>query len=228
MKSAGAPPDKVNVVPVAFSPSGQCLRPKAWHPREKLRILWLGTLCLRKGLPYAIEAARRLRNQHVEFTFAGPAEIDVKRAGFPANAHYLGPVPRGELHGLWRQHHLFLFPTLSDGFGVVQLEAVANGLPVIATPCCGEVVENGRSGLIVEPRDPGAIVHAIERVLDREFDLCRASECALERARSFSPEAVWPVLELTLHANQVARKHEPPVTSIISRRESSAIRQLGA
>jgi glycosyltransferase involved in cell wall biosynthesis len=62
---------------------------------------------------------------------------------------------------------VFVLPTLSDGFAITQLEAMAHGLPVIATPNCGNVVTDGQDGLIVPARHPQAIAEAIT-CLDRD------------------------------------------------------------
>jgi glycosyltransferase involved in cell wall biosynthesis len=83
---------------------------------------------------------------------------------------------------------LFVFPTLSDGFGLVQLEAMAAGLPVLATPCCGEVVRHGSNGLIIPPRDPSAIVAALEELRDNPDKYERLAAAASCRPLDFSPE----------------------------------------
>ena len=58
---------------------------------------------------------------------------------------------------------MFVLPTLSDGFAITQLEAMAHGLPVVATPNCGRVVTDGEDGLIVPPADADALASAIDR-----------------------------------------------------------------
>jgi glycosyltransferase involved in cell wall biosynthesis len=86
------------------------------------------------------------------------------------------------------QADVLVFPTLSDGFGLVQLEAMAQGLPVIATSACGEVVRDGWDGFVVPPGDVESLVEALRR-LRREPDLYAAmSQAALGRATEFGPE----------------------------------------
>jgi glycosyltransferase involved in cell wall biosynthesis len=193
----GAVPGKINVVPIAYAVAAS--EPKLRSPGEPLRVLWLGTLNLRKGLPYALEAARMLEDAPVRFTFAGPTAVDLDRADpLPRNAGFAGQIPRVETARLWADHHLFLLPTLSDGFAITQIEAMAHGLPVIATSHCGEVVEAGRSGLIVPARDPQAIAEAVRAFIDGSMDLEAASAAAIARARDFAPDAVWPRLRAVL------------------------------
>jgi glycosyltransferase involved in cell wall biosynthesis len=74
-----------------------------------------------------------------------------------------GPVSRDGTAGWYRKADLFILPTLSDGFALTQLEALAHGLPVIATPNCARVVEEGKTGFIIPPRDPQALAEAILR-----------------------------------------------------------------
>lgn len=197
------PESKIHIVPISFTALQTSGDAKRWRHGSRLRVLWLGTLCLRKGLPYAIEAARRLESAPVQFTFAGPTDVDLNQVDWPSNVTYLGQVPRIEVDKLWDTHQVFMIPTLSDGFAITQVEAIAHGLPVVATPCCGEVVENGKSGLIVEPRNPRAIAEAIERILDGDFDLEAGSRHARRRARDFSPDSIWPMLRQTLCARRL-------------------------
>jgi len=188
----GVPASKLFVVPLTFEATPGFGRVRERQAGADLRVLWLGTLCLRKGLPYALEAARLLARDPVKFTFAGPIEVDPRQVAWPDTARYVGPVARVDVGKLWHSHDLFILPTLSDGFGLTQVEAMAHGLPVVATPCCGEVVEDGRSGLLVAPRDARSLADAIRRFIDREIDLEVASRHALGRAQAYSPQAIWP------------------------------------
>jgi hypothetical protein len=63
--------------------------------------------------------------------------------------------------------HVLVLPTLSDGFAVTQLEAIAHGLPVVTTPNCGNVVTDGMDGFIVPPpRDSQALADVLARFDD--------------------------------------------------------------
>lgn len=191
--SEGVVPAKIFVVPISYTcPADR--NPRTAPTKRPLKILWLGTLCLRKGFPYALEAARKLEKHPVNFTFAGPSDIDLRQIKWPGNANYIGQVPRISVRGIWESHDLFLLPTLSDGFAITQIEAMAHGLPVITTDRCGDVVEDGLSGIKIQAGSTEAIVEAVLRFLDGEIELAAASVSALKRSEKFSPSEAWNIL----------------------------------
>jgi glycosyltransferase involved in cell wall biosynthesis len=79
-----------------------------------------------------------------------------------------------------------VLPTLSDGFAITQLEAMAHGLPVIATPNCGEVVSDGVDGFVVLTRDAEALAQTFRRYLAQPELLRSQSAAALVKARQFT------------------------------------------
>jgi glycosyltransferase involved in cell wall biosynthesis len=126
---------------------------------------------LRKGVGQLFDAVRMLKNEPVDFTFAGPIGVKIpdEVSNLP-NVRFLGPVDKATAEQLYRESDVFLFPTLSDGFGLTQLEALGHGLPVIASTHCGQVVEDRVSGLVLSEVTPEAIADAImQLVRDRDF-----------------------------------------------------------
>jgi glycosyltransferase involved in cell wall biosynthesis len=80
---------------------------------------------------------------------------------------------------------VFVLPTLSDGFAITQLEAMAHGLPVVTTPNCGRVVTDGVDGFIVPARDSRALADALVR-LDSDRSLLREmSRNALQTVKRY-------------------------------------------
>jgi glycosyltransferase involved in cell wall biosynthesis len=166
----GAPEGKLFVVPLAYEADSN---PSILADREPflkappsasdtVRILWVGRVTLQKGIQYLIEAARLLKREAIEFLIAGETSISRKAmADAPDNVRWLGKVTHAQKEELYDSATAFVLPTLSDGFALTQLEALAHGLPVIATPNCGRVVEDGKTGFIVPPRDPQALADAI-------------------------------------------------------------------
>jgi glycosyltransferase involved in cell wall biosynthesis len=159
-------------------------------PPSTLRVLWLGQMNVRKGIHYLMEAAKLLANEPVHFDVVGPLGIlPGAVASAPRNMTFHGPVSRDRAAEWYRQADVFVLPTLSDGFALTQLEALAHGLPVIVTPNCGRVVENGKTGFIVPARDARALADAILKfVADRNLSASMSPACR-EAVRAFSVEA---------------------------------------
>ena len=152
------------------------------------RVLCVGRVGLSKGSHYLAEAARLLLRRRVrcDVRVVGPYDPAViARPEFQGPA-YVGQVPRSKVIDEFRRADVFVFPTLCDSFGIVQLEAMACGVPVITTPNCGAVVRDGVDGFIVPIRDAAAIADKVELLLgDRELR-ARMSANARERAREFT------------------------------------------
>jgi glycosyltransferase involved in cell wall biosynthesis len=161
--SQGVPAEKLEVMPLAYEPPVPLPRP-SMPPFRPLQVLWVGSANIRKGIHYLLQAAEMLQHEPLEITVAGTIGIRPERVRkAPGNIRWLGPVPRGRVDALYRSHHVFVLPTLSDGFAITQLEALAIGLPVIVTPNCGRVVHDGETGFVIPPRDASALADAIKR-----------------------------------------------------------------
>lgn len=188
----GVPAEKIFVAPVIYDLNEEVpARPR--HHR-RLKALWLGQVIVRKGIQYVLEAAKALPN--VDFDIAGPVLINehVVR-DFPQNVRFLGRVSRDLTADLYRQSDLFILPTVSDGFAITQLEAMAQGLPVITTPNCGAVVTHEVDGLIVPARDGEAFTQAIAR-LDADRALLEAmSQATARKLPRFSSQTVIGEIE---------------------------------
>jgi glycosyltransferase involved in cell wall biosynthesis len=187
----GVPEDRLTVIPLTFEMRHPASGTPPARPGGPLRVLFLGQVNIRKGVPWLIEAARRLPVGVAQITIAGPVQVsDVAWRSLPANTKVLGPVPRVEAERLYRSSDVFVLPTISDGFAITQLEALAHGLPLIVTPNCGDAVRHGVDGLQVPIRDPQALADAFRRFADDRVFLAQASEAARQRALDFSLDAV--------------------------------------
>jgi glycosyltransferase involved in cell wall biosynthesis len=184
MERLGVPRDRVQVVPYGLA-ADWCTESPNPQPG---RILYVGSVRLLKGCHYLAAATRILQQRRV------PCEVRVVGSYRPeAIAHpafqgptYVGPVPRAQIQQEFLQADLLVFPTLCDSFGLVQLEAMACGLPVIATPHCGAVVRHGIDGLIVPIRDAVALADRIEQLVsDRPLRQTMAIQ-ARQRAQAFT------------------------------------------
>jgi glycosyltransferase involved in cell wall biosynthesis len=169
--SAGADPGKIEVLPLAYEgkPSAQEPVPLSRpSPTRPLRVLWLGQVVPGKGIYYMIEAARQLIKEPVCIDVVGPVTISPGAvAGAPQNITFHGRVSRDRAVEWYEQADVFVLPTLSDGFALTQLESLAHGVPVIATPNCARIVEEGKTGFIIPPRNSEALANAILRFVQR-------------------------------------------------------------
>jgi glycosyltransferase involved in cell wall biosynthesis len=176
----GVPAEKLRVIPLAYEPANESKSfqrqyPHAFNDERPLRVLFLGQINLRKGVRQLLEAVRLLKDEPVEFWFVGPVQIHVP-ADVRDRCKWFGVAPRVEVDRYYREADVFILPTLSDGFGLTQLEAQSWKLPVIASRCCGEVVRDGVNGVILEKISGEAIAQVITRILRGPDDLRAMSE----------------------------------------------------
>ena len=110
-------------------------------PDSRLRLLYVGRLLEWKGLDLAMHAIRRLRDRGVRVRFTivgdGPAREALQRLaaelGVEQDVRWVAWLPHDQLHEHYYQHDALLFPSLRDSGGMVVLEALAHGLPVVCT-----------------------------------------------------------------------------------------------
>ena len=170
LTAVGVPADRLRVVPLVYTPpaGGHPPRryPQIFDRTRPLVVLFLGQVILRKGVARLVEAARLLAGEPVRFELIGPTDIanlpDLLR-GLPVQ--WAGAVPRAEVARYYAAADVFLLPTLSDGFALTQLEALAWRLPLIVTDRCGRVVLDGRNGLLLPDPSAGTIASAVRRLL---------------------------------------------------------------
>ena len=198
LQKAGVPDNKLVEIPLVYSPGLSRRRSSLPSPQTTapapLRALFLGSVILRKGLGQLFEAMKILKNAPVQFTIAGPITLKIPdEISSLANARFLGPVDQKTAEGLYQASDVFLFPTLSDGFGLTQLEALGHGLPVISSKNCALVTEDRVSGLVLNEVSPESIAEAIMELI-RDPDLLarlKANACIPDR---FQPRHLAPAL----------------------------------
>jgi len=158
---------------------------------KKIRVLFVGGDGLRKGIGYLARALEMTGSASVEARVAGNLEIsELGLAELRRTMTLLGPVPRTEIGQLYRWADVLVLPSISDTFGLVILEAMAAGVPVITTPhtCGPDVVREGKDGFIVPIRDAHAIADRIDRLAGDRKLLAAMSRQARARALDFTIE----------------------------------------
>jgi phosphatidylinositol alpha-mannosyltransferase len=168
----------------------------------KLNVLFLGRLEKRKGLPYLLRAYAQVRARLPEsrLIIVGPdggmlagAEAFVRRQGLTDDVVFTGYVPEEDKRRYYRTADVFCAPnTGNESFGLILLEAMAAGTPVVASNIEGfaYVVGHEQDGLLVPPRDASALADALVQLLgdaDRRREMGR---CGQEKACQFSWDRV--------------------------------------
>jgi glycosyltransferase involved in cell wall biosynthesis len=185
----GIPESKLAVNP--FGADLAVFSPRVRLP-EKPRFLFVGLLTVRKGIQYLMPAFEKLKKEHpeAELIVCGGLYPDFREL-FPRWQHlftYHRGLPHPELSALMRSCTALVFPSIEEGFARVIAEAMASGLPVIATHNSGAstVVEHGREGFIVPARSIDEVYRAMKELILRP-DLCESmGRAAAERMQTGS------------------------------------------
>ena len=168
---------------------------KFWHPATEvscnaarpLKVLFAGGLGLRKGVVYLLRAADAC-GPEVSVTLVGAAEAGLDRLLVRKNGplHRLGPQTKVSLREIYRDHDVFVLPSLADTFGFVALEAMACGRPVVVTDNCGVPVphESWRVPVMNAEAIAGRLL-----LYARDRELCREhGRMATRFAAQYTPE----------------------------------------
>jgi D-inositol-3-phosphate glycosyltransferase len=185
------------------------------HARERPLVLTVRRLVPRNGVDRLVEAWRRAGiggRAELLVGGSGPEMEEIRRlaAGDPS-IRMMGYVPDEDLADLYREADVFVLPSRSgEGFGLVALEAMASGLPVVATASGGvvDIVTDGVNGLLVPPNDVTALADALTRVVDDAPLRARLAREAVASARASSWDASIDALEDTLV--EVLSETRPP------------------
>lgn len=145
----------------------------------------LGAFTKEKGQAIGIAAARLLPNVHFIFAGEGPLR-DELRAAAPPNVEFPGFV--ADLQTFFSQIDLLVMPSRSEAWGLAALEAMARGIPVVASDIQGlaEIVEPGSSGWLFPPGDVDALVRCIGDARSDRVRLAAYGKAARERAANFT------------------------------------------
>ena len=195
----GVSADRMTVVPCGvdldrFSPDG----PREHRPAGPRRLVAVGRLVARKGVADVIAALADLPDTEL-VVVGGPeaagldADPEARRlrgvagdAGVADRVHLRGRLGRDDLPAVLRSADAVACVPWYEPFGLVAIEAMACGVPVVAAAVGGlcDTVVDGVTGLHVPPRDPGAVAGALKRVLDDPDLARRLGAAGAERARA--------------------------------------------
>ncbi|MFC7338110.1 glycosyltransferase family 4 protein [Haloferula chungangensis] len=182
LEKEGVGGGKVEVVPLVYRAAGADEGSRATRQASQgpFRVLFLGQVNLRKGVARLLDAMRLLREEPIELVMAGPSELDPMAWADLPNVKWIGPLPRSEVGKSYREADLFILPTLSDGYALTQLEALAHGLPVLASAHCGEAVTEGVNGSVLEDLEAETIAAALIKQREASYSRVSAPSFRLE------------------------------------------------
>jgi len=161
---------------------------------KKYDFIYLSNLLESKGVFVFIEALGQLRSQGASFQVAivgAEAEEAIQtkitsliaKLGLCSHLELLGPLYGADKYAALRASRVFVLPTFYDCFPLSILEAMSVGLPVISTDegAISEIVEDGKSGLIVERRSAGSLTSALQYLLDNPHRISEMSQMARDK-----------------------------------------------
>ncbi len=203
LRGLGVDEDRLAVVPNGVDLAEFAGLPPARAPRAGATGLFVGRLDpSQKGLEILVHslagmpsaAGFHLRIVGEDWGGAAALRRAAARAGVEGRVTFVGPVSRSALLEEYASADLLVLPSRFEPFGIVLLEAMAAGLPVVASRVGGvpEVVVEGETGLLVDPGDTEALASAILRLVEDHALRARLGAHGRERARSYSWDGLIP------------------------------------
>lgn len=154
----GVPNHKLIHIPYGVNLSSFRQIPKT----DKLfRVIFVGGMTLRKGVQYLLQAFSELRLRNAELLLVGALTDEMKPffKRYKGSYRWIDAAPQAELYKYYSESSVFVLNSVEDGFGMVIIQAMACGLPVIATDHTGalDIVRDGIDGFIIPIRDTWAL-----------------------------------------------------------------------
>jgi glycosyltransferase involved in cell wall biosynthesis len=179
---------EVTVIENALDPAMARLLAATSPPRERtgLTALWAGQTAYRKGLDVALAAVEEVRRElpGLRLQVAGVAPGKATEG-----VEWLGVLSPSAMADAYRSADLFIFPTRYESFGLVAVEAMAAGLPVIVSDAvAGGIVTHGRNGRLIRGHNPSDYAEALRQLADPQVRAVIA-EANVADARRFSIES---------------------------------------
>jgi len=187
---------KIQIIPLSFDPKYSSDNSKKYPLDGCFELLFVGKLRKYKGVEYLLKA---IENLDVKLKIVGNGEelqnlkALVEELNISAKVNFVSDADDRQLEEFYKNADLFVLPSINEAeaFGIVQLEAMANGLPVINTNLESGVPFvslNDYSGITVEPKDVDGLTAAIEKLIHNKELYALYSTNALERVKIFSRE----------------------------------------
>lgn len=137
------------------------------HPEDTL-LIYVGRLCATKLLPQLKETLAAIPNARLAFVGKGPSEDMLKSHFAGTKTKFMGMMQGERLSQAFASADLFVMPSDSETLGFVVIESMASGVPVVGANAGGipSIIKDGKTGLLVTPRDPDEFTAKVKSLLD--------------------------------------------------------------
>lgn len=190
----GVEAKKITVIPLGFDATSIHFSNESESIANRpLRLLYVGRITQRKGIKYLMEAMKQFNKKDVELHMIGNIHGSGKAfQSYKSYYNYKAGISQQELFKIYCQYDALVFPSVLEGFGLVTVEAMGAGLPVITTPNTNatEVIKDNSNGFLVPIRSSEAIVQAITKL--RNMDDTSFQQMRLN-ARKTALQYTWDV-----------------------------------
>ncbi len=183
----GISPEKIVKVPYGVQLNR--FRRIGTPPADRFEVLFAGTVCLRKGVPYLLQAFHSLKHPRKRLRIAGTIDPDtlrvLQRIGL-SDVEILGSLSQEKLAEYMGRSHVMVLPSIEEGLALVQAQAMACGCPLISSVNTGgeDLFQDGVEGFLVPIRSPEAIHDRLAQLADDPLLQQRMSAAALSRVQS--------------------------------------------
>lgn len=182
----GVPAEKLRVIP--YGVRLDAFKPVETPPVDSFDVIFVGQVGVNKGIPYLLQAFAKVQHPRKRLRLVGALmpNMNPVLARLPMdNVELVGTMQRPELSKSISRSHVLVLPSIDEGFGMVQGEAMACGCPVISTTSTGaeNLFANGIEGFIVPPRDSNALAARLQQLAEDPALRQQMSAAALERVR---------------------------------------------
>lgn len=177
---------EIKVIPYGFP---EVTKVKEYEPLEnrKLKVLFIGGLSQRKGLSYLFEAVEEMQDK-IALTIVGNKAVpNCNALNLALEKHnWIPSLSHKEVLQCMRDHDVFVFPSLFEGFGLVITEAMSQGIPVITTERTAgpDLIKDGEDGWIVPAGSSAALKEVLQKILETPEILKQAGLAAQNKAKT--------------------------------------------
>ncbi len=212
---------KIHIVNPGVDIIPEIKRERFYDKKEYWNLLSVGAVTERKGYDYLIEALRDLKDYPFKCYIVGNIDdkqfyehlkIKIEEYGLSKKIEFTGYIPNERLQKLYLSCDIFILPSRHEGYGIVLKEALNYGLPVIATNvgAVSEVVENGKTGILVEPNNPGSLAETLQNLMHKPIILAQIAENIQKRnlrIKTWSAvrQELKTVFKISLNKNGIAQ-----------------------